>query len=118
MSTTLPTFKNLTHMKMKFISKRSGFVLASTLSLSSLSGQDVKVVFQQNCAACHKVVNDAPPIVGPSLVEINHLYRKKLPEFIQWCKLPGKKRNDAIRMPSMANLGDEQLTAIYNHIRK
>lgn len=77
-----------------------------------------KALYQQNCLACHQVENKNTPVVGPSLVEINHIYKNDLKGFIKWCNSPGKKRKDAIQMPSMAHVGDEGLTEIYKWMQE
>lgn len=73
----------------------------------------VKKIFDLNCVACHQVVNKKEPIVGPSLVEIAHIYRKDLAGFVKWCNSPKRKRKGAIEMPSMAHVGDENLKKIH-----
>lgn len=85
-------------------------VLMTNFCLAELSTQKV---FEQNCAVCHQLENIKEPIVGPSLVEITHLYKADLEGFLKWCNNPGKKRNDAIDMPSMVHVGDANLTAIH-----
>ena len=99
-----------------FIMKR--ILALSTCSLGMLNAEDTAKLYQMNCLACHKVENKKPPFVGPSLVEINHLYKNDLEGFIKWCKVPGKKRKNAINMPSMAHLGDEKLSEIHAYIKK
>jgi cytochrome c551/c552 len=78
-----------------------------------LADLSVKQIFEQNCAVCHQLENAKEPIVGPSLVEITHLYKGDLDGFLKWCNEPGKKRKDAIDMPSMAHVGNANLTAIH-----
>ena len=75
-------------------------------------------IYEQNCLACHQIENKKKPVVGPSLVEINHLYKNDLKGFIKWCNEPGKKRKEAIQMPSMAHVGDAGLTEIYQWMRE
>jgi len=57
---------------------------------SSLAAPATKNIFEQNCMACHQVENKKQPIVGPSLVEISHFYKKDLAGFVKWCNSPGK----------------------------
>jgi len=80
---------------------------------SSFAAPPAKKVFEQNCMACHQVENKKQPIVGPSLVEISHLYKKDLAGFVKWCNSPGKKRKNAIQMPSMAHVGNKNLEGIH-----
>ena len=90
------------------------FLLLSALLVSAVAAEpDGKLLFTQNCAPCH-----APDtkLVGPSLVEISSLYGKNADGFVHWCTTPGKKRPDAIEMPSMAHLGEENLLAIRRYI--
>lgn len=75
-------------------------------------------IFTTNCVACHQLENKAQPIVGPSLVEISHIYKKDLKGFIKWCNAPGKKRKNAVQMPSMAHVGDKDLEAVYHWMIK
>lgn len=78
---------------------------------------DGEALFKANCMACHQVENREQPVVGPSLVEVNHLYGKKPKAFLQWCKEPGQKRKGAIQMPSMAHLKDAELLAVMEYIK-
>jgi cytochrome c551/c552 len=73
-------------------------------------------IFEQNCVACHQLENKKEPIVGPSLVEIAHIYNKDLAGFVKWCNSPQKKRKDAIEMPSMAHVGNDNLKKIHSWI--
>lgn len=83
--------------------------LGATLSYA----QDGKLLFEQNCAACH-LPNQM--VVGPSLVEISKLYATKPKEFVAWSILPQKKRQGLIEMPSMAHLGEANLLAVRTHM--
>lgn len=81
---------------------------------SSFAAPSAKKIFEQNCIACHQVENKKnQAIVGPSLVEISHLYKKDLAGYVKWCNAPGKKRKDAIQMPSMAHVGNKNLEALH-----
>jgi len=91
---------------------QAAMVLA-LMTESSFAAPSAKKVFEQNCMACHQVENKKDPIVGPSLVEISHLYKKNLAGFVKWSNSPGKKRKNAIQMPSMAHVGNENLEAVY-----
>ncbi len=72
--------------------------------------------FKTNCMVCHQLENKVEPIVGPSLVEISHIYKDNLKGYLKWCIEPGKKRKDVIQMPSMAHVGEKDLEAIYHWI--
>ena len=85
-----------------------GFALPS-------QAQDGKLLYEQNCAACHL---PDQMVVGPSLIEITKLYQKKPKEFLQWANKPQKKRPGVIDMPSMAHLGDANLLAIRDYMIK
>ena len=54
--------------------------------------------------------------MGPSLIEIAGLYQKDPEGFVKWTMEPGKKRAEAIQMPSMAHVGKEPLMAIHAYI--
>ena len=77
------------------------------------SAQDGKLLYEQNCAACHL---PDQMVVGPSLIEITKLYEKKPKEFVAWSVKPMKKRNGVIEMPSMAHLGEANLLAVHQHM--
>ena len=83
------------------------------LSAAHASAQDGKLLYEQNCAACHL---PDQMVVGPSLIEITKLYDKKPKEFVAWAIKPIKKRNGVIEMPSMAHLGEANLLAIREHM--
>lgn len=74
---------------------------------------DGKLLFTQNCSVCHALDQT---LVGPSLVEIRTIYGENPDGFVEWCTTPGKKRQEAIEMPSMAHLGEVNLLAIHRHI--
>ncbi|SHK41429.1 Cytochrome c553 [Rubritalea squalenifaciens DSM 18772] len=101
-------------MSLKITSAVLIAVLITPLSLSAGNGEQL---YKMNCAACHQVENRQQPVVGPSLVEVNHLYAKKPKKYLEWCKEPGKKRKDAIQMPSMAHIPDEDLLDILEYIK-
>ena len=92
--------------------------VAASLQVSAL--EPASEIFKKNCSACHQIDNKKSPVVGPSLIEINHLYKKKRGQkkFIDWCIKPGKVRADAIQMPSMAHLKVEELAAIHGWIKE
>lgn len=77
---------------------------------------DAKLLFEQNCMACHQLENKKNPVVGPSMVEIAHLYKGDVAGFVKWCNVPGKKRKDAVQMPSMAHVGKSGLEGIHGWI--
>jgi len=83
------------------------------LSATLASGQDGKLLYEQNCAACHL---PDQMVVGPSLIEITKLYDKKPKEFVAWSIKPVKKRNGVIEMPSMAHLGEANLLAVREYM--
>jgi cytochrome c551/c552 len=86
-------------------------ILALCATLAS--AQDGKLLYEQNCAACHL---PDQMVVGPSLIEITKLYEKKPKEFIAWAVKPQKKRNGVIEMPSMAHLGEANLLAVHEYM--
>ncbi len=89
-------------------------VALALIAGSSFAAPPAKKIFEQNCIACHQVENKKnQAIVGPSLVEIGHIYKKDLKGFVKWCNSPGKKRKDAIQMPSMAHVGNKNLESIH-----
>ena len=94
------------------------FALLLGTTISQAAPQTAKQQFELNCLACHQVENKNTPVVGPSLVEMNHLYKDDLKGFIKWCNAPGKKRQNAIQMPSMAHVGDKGLTEIHAWIKE
>lgn len=92
-------------------------LIVSLIAISTLTAAP-EVVFKTNCVACHQLENKKQPIVGPSLVEISHIYKKDLKGFLKWCNTPGKKRKNAVQMPSMAHVGNKDLEDIYHWILK
>jgi hypothetical protein len=46
-------------------------------------------------------------------VEIAHIYRKDVAGFVKWSNAPKKKRKDAIEMPSMAHVGNDNLKLVH-----
>jgi cytochrome c551/c552 len=88
-------------------------ILTAAMAWAAPAGPDGKMLFTQNCSACH-LLDQA--LVGPSLVEIHTLYGENPDGFVEWCNAPAKKRPEAIDMPSMAHLGEENLLAIRQYI--
>jgi cytochrome c551/c552 len=97
--------------------KNKPWMIASMVLVSMtgccMAAASAEKVFQQNCMACHQVENKKEPIVGPSLVEIAHIYKKDVAGFVKWCNAPKKKRKDAIEMPSMAHVGNDNLKLVH-----
>jgi len=93
------------------------FFTTVAASTSAFSNEAASELFKINCSACHQLTNEKKPIVGPSLVEINHIYKKDAKKFIDWCIAPGKKRADAIQMPSMAHVKKEDLATIHSWMK-
>ncbi len=97
--------------------KQSGVMMVSSMIFGmacvSMAEMPGKKIFDQNCVACHQLENLKEPIVGPSLIEMAHLYGADKTAFIEWCNSPGKKRANAIDMPSMAHIGDKGLAEIH-----
>lgn len=89
------------------------FLLMCALGAPAVSAQDGKLLYEQNCSACHL---PDQMVVGPSLIEISKLYGQKPKEFVAWAVKPQKKRNGVIEMPSMAHLGEANLLAIREHM--
>lgn len=90
-------------------------VFLSLTSLGFAEKPDGAQLFTTNCSACHMLDQ---MVVGPSLVEIREIYNGKPEDFLKWCIKPGKKRPNAIEMPSMVHVGEEGLREIYLHIMK
>jgi len=88
-------------------------LLSLMLGASVVAAEDGKLLYEQNCAACHL---PDQMVVGPSLIEITKLYGQKPKEFVAWAVKPQKKRNGVIEMPSMAHLGEEKLLAIRDYM--
>ncbi len=94
-------------------------VLASQVASAEAVIDPMATLMKNNCAACHQLENKKGlPVVGPSLVEINHLYKNDPKGFVKWCISPGKKRKNAIQMPSMATVGEKNLAAIHGYIKQ
>lgn len=88
-------------------------LLTLALGAATASAQDGKLLYEQNCAACHL---PDQMVVGPSLIEIAKLYGQKPKDFVAWAVKPQKKRTGVIEMPSMAHLGEANLLAIREHM--
>ena len=78
-------------------------------------GNDVgKTAFEHNCKACHDLKKFT---VGPSLIEIRDSYPlTKQQAFVAWALNPGRNRPEAIPMPAMTHVGEENLKLIHGHI--
>ena len=94
--------------------------LASIVSFGGLQAQESVNVVETGeklastyCLACHQVDRK---IVGPSFVEIAGIHRNNPQGIIDWAINPGKKRPDAIQMPSMSFLGEEKLKLIADYM--
>jgi cytochrome c551/c552 len=72
-----------------------------------------ETVFNLNCLACH-ILEQVQ--VGPSLIEIAHIYRKNPEGIVTWSMEPGQKRPGAITMPPMSHLGKETLAKVGSYI--
>ncbi|OYX84275.1 MAG: cytochrome C [Flavobacteriales bacterium 32-34-25] len=73
-----------------------------------------KAVFNQYCAACHKI--DAK-LVGPPVLEMAKIYKGNIADLQKWIKNPGKKRPDYPQMPGFASqLNQEQLDQLAEYI--
>ncbi|QTN33886.1 cytochrome c [Akkermansiaceae bacterium] len=90
-------------------------IITAALLPPLAAAPDGAQLFTTNCSACHMLDQ---MVVGPSLAEMRTLYNGKPDEFVKWCVAPGKKRPNAIEMPSMVHVGDEGLRAIYAHVMK
>lgn len=91
------------------------FAFLSIATLGVAEEPDGAQLFTTNCSACHMLDQK---VVGPSLLEIRSIYNDKPDEFLKWCVKPGKKRPNAIEMPSMVHVGEQGLREIYAHIMK
>ena len=81
-----------------------------------LWGADVgKTLFEANCLACHQA---STALVGPSLYEVNQIYKAKPEGIVSWAIKPVKKRKTGIEMPSMAHVGEENLKLIADYMLK
>ena len=90
-------------------------ILLAALVAPLAAAPEGEQLFTTNCSACHLL---DLMVVGPSLVEIRAIYNGKPDDFVKWCVAPGKKREQAIEMPSMVHVGEEGLRAIYTHVMK
>ncbi|MGJ8726160.1 MAG: c-type cytochrome [Roseibacillus sp.] len=91
-------------------------ILALSALASLLTAQDLKLgetQFQTHCTACHQPDH---MLVGPSMVEIAAIYQKDQAGFIKWCLEPGKRRPNAVEMPAMAHVGEDNLKAIHAYL--
>jgi cytochrome c len=71
-------------------------------------------VFNQYCAACHKTDTK---LVGPPVLEMASIYKDNKSDLQKWIKNPGKKRADAIQMPSFeSQLSPQQLEELSEYI--
>jgi len=94
-------------------------VFASQVASAEAVIDPKATLLKNNCTACHQLENKKGlPVVGPSLVEINHLYKNDLKGFVKWCITPGKKRKKAIQMPSMATVGEKNLSELHAYIKQ
>lgn len=84
-------------------------------STANLSVADKgKTVFNQYCAACHKI--DAK-LVGPPVLEMAKIYKGNIADLQKWIKNPGKKRPDYPQMPGFeSQLNQEQLDQLAEYI--
>ncbi|MCM8536850.1 MAG: c-type cytochrome [Lentisphaeraceae bacterium] len=95
----------------------SMLVLCQGYAAEKLSPEEEKgkSLYTLNCMACHALDK---MVVGPSLVEIAHIYKGKAEGIVTWSMAPGKKRKLAIRMPPMSHVGEERLKQISSYIFK
>ncbi|MCM8541065.1 MAG: cytochrome c [Lentisphaeraceae bacterium] len=93
------------------------FYSTSLLGADKLSAaeEEGKKIYTLNCLACHALDQ---MIVGPSLVEIAHLHRKKPEGIVTWAMEPQQKRPGVIEMPPMSHLGKENLVKVASYILK
>ena len=84
-------------------------------STANLSVADKgKAVFNQYCAACHKI--DAK-LVGPPVLEMAKIYKANIADLQKWIKNQGKKRPDYPQMPGFeSQLNQEQLDQLAEYI--
>ncbi len=66
-----------------------------------------------NCASCHAADK---ALVGPSLVEIAHIYKDNPEGIVSWAMAPGRKRPGSPPMPGFATLGPEKLRMIAKYM--
>lgn len=72
-----------------------------------------KKLFTLNCVACHQIDQ---MVVGPSLVEVAHIYKKNPKGIVKWSMNPGHKRKHLIKMPPMSHVGEKGLEDIASYI--
>ncbi|MCM8525421.1 MAG: cytochrome c, partial [Lentisphaeraceae bacterium] len=77
--------------------------------------EEGKKIYTLNCLACHAFDQ---MIVGPSLVEIASIHRKKPEGIVKWAMEPQQKRPGVIEMPPMSHLGEENLAKVGAYILK
>ena len=70
-------------------------------------------LFTVNCKACHLLEKQ---LVGPSLLEIAHVYKKDTQGIVLWSMNPGHKRKNLIKMPPMSHVGEKGLNNIASYI--
>lgn len=93
----------------------SGFTRISGEIKLSPEEEEGKKIYTLNCMACHALDQ---MIVGPSLVEIAHLHRKKPEGIVIWSMNPQQKRPGVIEMPPMSHLGEANLKKVAAYILK
>lgn len=81
----------------------------------TVSAGEAEDLYKANCMACHALDK---MVVGPSLVEIGHLYKENPAGIVRWSLNPQVKRKLAIRMPPMTHLGKDKLRIIADYILK
>ena len=95
------------------------YILAALLALAmnALANEKAdsvaKKLFETNCLACHDPVKK---IAGPTLYEINKIYKGKPLEIVSWAKKPGRKRTEGIAMPAMTHISDNDLKLIADYM--
>lgn len=70
-------------------------------------------IFNQYCAACHKLDEK---LVGPPVTEMVSIYANNTDGLKNWIKAPGKKRPDYPQMPGFAQLSDDDLNELSKYI--
>lgn len=68
--------------------------------------------FKANCSACHAADK---VLVGPSLQELNDIYKDDVAGLVKWTIAPVVKRG-GVPMPSFKHLGEDRLTVIAKYI--
>ena len=74
--------------------------------LSAGNPKKGKALYKMHCMACHHLKK---LVVGPSLIEITHIYKGKPNDIVKWSMNPGQKRKNSLRMPPMAHVGEKGL---------